>query len=144
MAEEHPEGAPESGKEFREKFERTQNELKEARTELARTVVQGLKHVRPEDLTEVNPSQMAARAAEIETQREQEQTNLLRQALEARGLQGDDLDAALQSLAGKPAESKETPSSQVATLGRLGGEAPGKLEQQGLFGYTRLQAAFGA
>jgi hypothetical protein len=145
VAEEHPEGAPESGKEFREKFERTAAELRAAKALLAEQSVQGLKYVKPEDLAEVDLTQMGARAAELEAQREQEQTNLLKAALESRGLSGDDLDAALQNLTGtKPAtEVTETPS-QVATLGRLPGTAPGKSTDDGLFGQSRLEAAFGA
>lgn len=136
-------GAPgtESGAEFRQKFESLQGE----NVQLRHTIAESL-GVSADDLKGVPADQLVTKAAEVKEQRRAEQDRILRESLQARGFDGDDLEAALAQLKGGTAaagampEAKPAPSP-FASTGSLGGGPPGSLPEQGLFGVDRIRAA---
>lgn len=135
-------GAPstESGAEFRQKFEATQAENATLRGALAEVHAEKF-GLTAEDLKEVPADQMATKAAEIAQQREEQRQTVLKEALEARGVTGDDLDAALASL--KPEKTTgggEQAPRPFTSTGSLGGTPPGQPETEGLFGVDRIRA----
>jgi len=132
----------ESGTEFRQKFEAQQAENAALRDTLAEKL-----GVSAEDLKEVPANQIVARAAEITEQRKVLREQVLREALESRGLSGTDLEAALAQLKGGTGEQPApTPEAKPArspftSTGPLGGGPPGSLPVQGLYGVDRIEAA---
>lgn len=82
----------------------------------AKDAVSGLEHVKPEDLTDVEPHEMAARAAEINEARATEQRGLISKVFEQRGLSGPELDTAVDEfLAG----TEDPGSDDGGTLDRI-------------------------
>ena len=135
----------ESGAEFRQKFEDTQSENENLRNALAEKL-----GVSGEELKGVPAGQIVARAAEIVEQRKTQQEQVLREALESRGLSGTDLETALAQLKGgtgqqpAPAPEVKPARSPFTSTGPLGGGPPGSLPEQGLYGVARIEAAITA
>jgi hypothetical protein len=135
------ESAMESGKEFREKFEATQAENAALRTQIAEQL-----GVKAEDLKGVPADQLVTKATELKAAAAAEEERILREALSKRGVQADDLEAALAALKGGSAgsaptqETKPAPSP-FASTGSLGGGPPGSLPTEGLYGVDNIRAA---
>lgn len=136
-------GAPEteSGTEFRQKFETALSENSQLRNALAEKL-----GVSADDLKGVPADQMVTKAAEIAEQRKLQEEQMLQRALEARGLSGADLEAALAQLkpageAPAPASSPAPARSPFASTGSLGGSPVGSQPTDGLFGVDRIAAA---
>lgn len=142
MTTEVDESNRESGSEFRQKFEATMAENSTLRNQLAEKL-----GVSGEDLKGVPADQIVAKAAEIAEQRKLQEEQTLKRALEARGLSGTDLEAALAQLTGgtgeQPAPAAEaTPTrTPFASTGALGGGPVGSLPTDGLYGVDRIAAA---
>lgn len=131
----------ESGSEFRQKFEQTQQEAAALRALAAEQF-----GVSVEDLKGVAVDQIKAKAAEVLEARKAAEEQTLRAALEKRGLQGDDLDGALAQLLGKGGEQpaatqQQAPaSSPFALAGQLQGTPPAAVQTEGLYGVDRILA----
>lgn len=140
MPEGSPEGNPSEGSALRKQLEETLAANKALKETLVGSTVANFKYVKPEDLADVAPDQLASRAAEIEQQRADEQNQLVRQTLIDKGLDEKQVEAILagQAQEAKPAQ----PQSQVASLGRLQAPAPGAPKDQSLYGPSKLRAAF--
>jgi hypothetical protein len=108
------------------------------------------KHVKADDLKDVDPSQMASKAQEIETARKAEREAIAREYLVERGLPADDLEGVLASVTKHPAtqpeaEVDEGVQARIASLGQLGGTAPQlHTATTGVFGEDRIRAAIAA
>jgi len=133
-------GAPgeESGSSLRNQLETTIEANKGLTSELAKVVASNHKFVKPEDLHGIGYDQMATKAAELSAQRAEERAQILREELEARGLQGDQLEAALVSKGEAPATPAPTP---FASTGSLGGTPPALVPTDNVRGVDRIRAA---
>lgn len=139
MPEGSPEGNPSEGSALRKQLEETLAANKALKETLVGSTVANFKYVKPDDLADVAPDQLASRAAEIEQQRADEQNQLVRQTLIDKGLDEKQVEAIL---AGQAQAEPAQPQSQVASLGRLQAPAPGAPKDQNLFGPSKLRAAF--
>lgn len=139
------EAGQESGSALRQKLEESIETNKGLTQVLASKISKDFRYVKPEDLATVSFDQMEARAAELEAQRAEERATVLRESLAERGLEGDDLEAALAQLAGKGDEPKPNTapaSSRVASLGSLGGAPVTQdVNTDGAVGPDRIRAA---
>lgn len=132
-----------SGAAFRQKFEALQARANALSESYAGT----FKYVKAADLVDVDPSQLASKAQEIETARKAEREASAREFLIERGVAEDQLEAVLS---GKPAAVSPTvvedgAQARIASLGQL----PGTPIQQnnpyeGVFGEDRIRAAIAA
>ena len=135
-----------SGTKFREKFEATQA----ANSTLMDLYAKTFEHVKAEDLKDVDPSQMASKAQEIEAARKTELEATVRKFLNDRGVAGDDLEGVLSSLGQHPASQPDATvdegvQARIAALGQLGGTAPqSNAIPQGVYGEDRIRAAVAA
>lgn len=118
-----PEGAPESGAEFRQKFEATQAENQALRTVVTSQIVTDHPLVKPEDLNGVDVGSLTTRAAEIQEQRAAEQRELVVSGL--KGLGWDD-DRIQQELAGQTVVQPKPAVSHTESLGKIGGLPPSR------------------
>jgi hypothetical protein len=136
-------GTPEqeSGGSLREKLESTIAANKALEAELAKNVAEKFRHVKPEDLTGVSYHEMAAKASQLEQAREEQRKQILLEALNERGIQGDDLDAALAKVTGTNAGDQAQATSRLASVGTLQGTPPGPPQTEGLWGRDRIRAA---
>lgn len=115
-----PEGGQESGSEFRQKFEALQAENAQLRTGLATTVAERFEYVKPEDLQGVESDQLAARAAEIQEQRQTERRQILESELKGRGLSEEQIAKVLEG--GPVGQSTAPPATSYGeALGAIGG-----------------------
>ena len=128
----------ESGSALRAKLEAALAEANQLRSQsaslLAEKVVrdEGLKYVKPEDLTGVDSSQLADKAREIEAARTAERNELLQSVLAENGL-------TLEGVGAKT--SADDAASRVASLGKLGGVPPSQREAEVAPGPSRIHAA---
>lgn len=67
----------------------------------------GLDLVKPEDLAGVAADEMETKAQELQEQRQQERLETVKAVLADKGLEGDDLDAAVQNLLDREAPAEE-------------------------------------
>jgi soluble lytic murein transglycosylase-like protein len=108
------------------------------------------KHVKADDLKEVDPSQMASKAQEIEAARRAEREAIAREFLAERGVPEGDLEGVLSSLGQHPASQPDASvdegvQARIAALGQLGGTAPSNNPiPQGVYGEDRIRAAVAA
>ena len=68
----------------------------------------GFSLVKPEDLAGVPVAELEAKAAAIQAQRQDEQRGLLKDVLQKRGYEGDDLESALTALLGDSKPESQT------------------------------------
>jgi len=135
-----PEGNQSDGSALRKQLEETLAANKALKDTLVNSTIGNFKYVRPEDLADVAPDQLATRAAEIEQQRAEEQTQVVRQTLIEKGLTEQQVEAILAGQA--TTAPAPQPQSQVASLGRLQAPAPGNKPDPNVFGPSKLRAAF--
>lgn len=103
----------------------------------------GFKYVKPEDLSGVEADELEAKAAEIEGKRAEERKALLAEVLGDTGLEGAQLDTAVASLLGDSGRERQEALSRIRDVGRAqGAPAPTLAETEGLYGESRLLAAF--
>jgi hypothetical protein len=141
----------ESGGSLREKLEATIKERNALASELVGFKAQGLiaekqwQHVTVEDLKGVKLTELETKGAELEAAKAALKESVLKEVLSKQGIDGEQLDEAIAQLVGKVAPADDT----AATLARMRatagiqGSAPGKIEQPGLFGASRIRAALG-
>ncbi len=83
--------------------------------------------VKPEDLVGVSPDNVEAKAKELQEQRVKAQADVVRNVLVERGLEGDELDEAVQGFLGDDAGKPVIPQSDdpdFANLTKVGGGRP--------------------
>jgi mannitol-1-phosphate/altronate dehydrogenase len=124
----------ESGTALRAKLEAALAENKALRTTAATTVAQTFKYVKPEDLAEVAPDQIAVKAQEIEAARTADAEALVKKFLADRGVAEGDL--------AKPEPAAAGAGALIASLGSLGGQPiTPSIVPEGAFGEDRIRAA---
>jgi predicted HAD superfamily phosphohydrolase len=85
----------------------------------------GSKLVKPEDLVGVPVDEISAKVTELHTQRETERQEIIRSVLADRGLEGDDLDAAVKEFfTDTPAPEGAEMEQSWPSLETLGGTRP--------------------
>ena len=137
----------ESGGSLRKKLEAALEENRALKGEVtsfkAHQLIQekGFKHLTVDDLKGVDLSELETKAAELEAQKEQQAAVTLRRVLEGKGLKDSELDQALQALL-----SEEDPAGaaldRIRQVSKVNGTPPAKVEEEGLFGPSRLRAAY--
>lgn len=145
MAEDHEDAGT-----LREQLEEALAESKEARQELHRYKVrevlesEGFDLVKAEDLEDVKLSKVKDKAAEIQSQRQGQQEELLRKALEARGIEGEDLEDLVSGLRSRRDEEDE--EVQALKRARQATGAPARpvpsVNPDKLHGYDAIRASF--
>ena len=105
----------------------------------------GFELVKPEDLVSVPEQERAAKAAEIEASRQEEQVNTVRQLLASKqGLQGEALDAAVaQIVEGTSSQSASSDAATVADMrgiSQIGGSSPAAESTKNLHGLDAIRA----
>lgn len=133
----------ESGTALRAKLEAALAENKVLRSTAATTVAQTFKYVKPEDLADVAPDQIAAKAQEIETARTADAEALVKKFLVDRGVAEGDLESVMANLGqAKPAATAGADDALIASLGTLGGTPiQPQIVPEGAFGEDRIRAA---
>ena len=147
MSDEHgSEEQNESGGLLRQKLEASLARNKEletlARTFQAKDLIRekGFTHLTPEDLMGFDDTELEAKATELETQKAAAEADVLRRALEAKGLTADQLDQALAALTSGTTGTNTQPGVREAS--RIGGAPPGSDRFAGLTGKDLLYAAY--
>ncbi len=86
----------------------------------------GYSLVEPEDLVGVPPDKVEAKAKELQEQRLEARTEMVRSVLEEQGLEGDELDEAVIGFLGDPQETTEPEEKDpdFAGLAKIGGARP--------------------
>jgi hypothetical protein len=142
----------ESGSSLREKLSTAHSEIASLAKELVGykakdlIVEKGWLHVKPEDLAGVKLGDLETKGAELESSKAALKESVLKEVLEQQGVAGDDLAQAVQALVGKVASGDESTeaAARLRAATQVPGRTPGKLEQEGLFGASRIRAALGA
>ena len=80
--------------------------------------------VSPDDLKGVAPDEMAAKAAELQQAKVEDQRNTVSKALEAKGLSGDDLEKAVDDLLNPEADSGLDVVARARQMGVGGATVP--------------------
>lgn len=101
----------------------------------------GYKHVTPSDLQGVELSEIATKAAEIETEKAAAGAEAVKRMLEAKGLAGDELTKTLDALLGNE-DTQGAALERIRQIGQIQGTPPPKVEDEGLVGPARLMAAY--
>lgn len=150
MGTESFENDQESGGSLRKTLEETLKERNELASQLVGYRAQDLivskqwQHVTAEDLKNVKLEELEAKGAELETSKAALKEAVLKEVLEAQGIAGDDLTAAIEALVGKTRGDDTTAAlARMRAATSAPGSAPGKPEQSGLFGASRIRAALG-
>lgn len=103
----------------------------------------GFELVKPEDLVSVPEQERAAKAAEIEASRQEEQVNTVRQLLASKqGLSGEALDAAVaQIVEGTPPASSDAATvADMRGISQIGGSSPAAESTKNLHGLDAIRA----
>lgn len=101
----------------------------------------GFKFVTPEDLHGVGLDELETKAAEVEAAKAAQRESVVKQVLADKGLQGDQLDAALKNLLSPEQAQADAAIGRLAEVGRIQGNVPSTAGEQGLFGKSRIRAA---
>ena len=139
-----------SGSQLRQKLEAAIAQNKELREKVAvaeaSTVITnlGLKHVAAKDLIGVSSKELESKAKELDAQKQAEKDQFLKDALAARGLDGDQLDAALAALTDPVGQVIAEQNHRQADLARAGGTPLPKREIEGLSGGDLILAGLEA
>lgn len=136
----------ESGSHLRQKLESTLKENKELTSELsglkAKELIteQGYGLVKPEDLQGVNLSEMAERAEALQGERKVMQADLAKDMLAKRGLEGEELERAVNDFLAP--ESQDTAAhSRAREVASVGGIATPSRNTDNLIGLDAIDAA---
>src|SRR5262245_18834237 len=132
MTQPAPEGNGESGGSLREKLEAALAEVATLRTEVlegrATKLIgdKGYKFVTPEDLRASSLDELEAKASALETEKVAAATTAVRSAFAAKGLAGDELEAAVQEVFGEAPDSARSGAlDRIRSVGQLGGTTVG-------------------
>lgn len=109
-----------SGSSLRDKLEAALATNKALHSQLATAVAGGFKFVKPEDLAEVDPTQFAAKAQEIEAARTTQAEEFARKLLADKFGPDVDLDSILPKAEAQP-QPDSGAADRLASLGQLGG-----------------------
>jgi hypothetical protein len=149
MDEYESEDTHESGGSLRAKLEQSLKSGAELAAEVAKYRAKdlisdkGLHYVTPEDLAGVGLNELEAKALELEGKKKEQQEAAIRSAFKNKGLDGDELDRAVQELLGPP--SNDTAAvDRIRQVGKIQGLPPGRQDDSELFGPSRIRAAFGS
>lgn len=136
----------ESGSTLRQKLESTLKENQELTSELsglkAKELIseQGYGLVKPEDLTGVSLSEMAEKAEVLQGERQAMQADLAKDMLAKRGLEGDELERAVNDFL--TPESQDTAAhSRAREVAAVGGNSTPANNTQNLMGLDAIDAA---
>ena len=114
-------------KKLEQALEENKNLAQENATFKATDVIgkHGFSLVKPEDLSGVAADQIEAKAKELQEQREGERTEMVRSVLQGKGLEGPELDKAVEDfLSGSTQTPPESTEPDFTDLAGLGGERP--------------------
>ena len=137
----------ESGSSLRQKLEDTLKENKELTSRLssyeAGAVISdnGYDLVKPEDLENVKPSEMADRAKELHEERQAQQVELARQMLSRKGYEGEELDREVEAFLDVPAGRDVAAHARVKEASQVGGTTAPVKDPRSLFGLDSIEAA---
>ena len=137
----------ESGSSLRQKLEDTLKENKELTSRLssyeAGAVISdnGYDLVKPEDLENVKPSEMADRAKELHEERQVQQVELARQMLSRKGYEGEELDREVEAFLDVPAGRDVAAHARVKEASQVGGTTAPVKDSRSLFGLDSIEAA---
>ena len=132
----------ESAKTLRTKLERA---LVENRTLKAEKVLATGTYdlVKPEDLAKVDTDKLEEAAQALQLERAEIQTGLVRATFAKRGLEGDDLDAAVNEFLGEPAD-EDTAIDRIAETASRGGDRPAVVNASKFTGLRAIEAGLEA
>ena len=136
----------ESGSSLRQKLEDTLKENKELTSRLsgyeAGAVISdnGYDLVKPEDLENVKPSEMADRAKELHEERQTQQVQLARQMLSRKGFEGEELDREVEAFLDVPAGPDVAAHARVKEASQVGGSTAPVKDPRSLFGVDSIEA----
>ena len=136
----------ESGSSLRQKLEDTLKENKELTSRLssyeAGAVISdnGYDLVKPEDLENVKPSEMADRAKELHEERQVQQVELARQMLSRKGYEGEELDREVEAFLDVPAGRDVAAHARVKEASQVGGTTAPVKDSRSLFGLDSIEA----
>ncbi len=136
----------ESGSTLRQKLESTLKENQELTSELsglkAKELIseQGYGLVKPEDLTGVSLSEMAEKAEALQGERQAMQADLAKDMLAKRGLEGDELERAVNDFLAPEAQDTAA-HSRAREVAAVGGVSTPANNTQNLMGLDAIDAA---
>ena len=135
-----PAGQPESGAEFRAKFEALQAE-NQALTQVGRNLAaSAFKYVKPEDFEGIDPVKYVEHAAQVHNTRVAEREALFAEIAKERGL-----DVSALSQADAQAKAQDETQLRLASIGELRGTPPAPRDPaEGLTGQKALEAYYAA
>lgn len=139
----------ESGSTLRRKYEAVLGEKANLERELravkaqAILVEKGYSRVTVDDLADVSLAELEAKAAELESQKEQHEADILRRVLAGKGLKDGEIESAVKELLGMNEQDRQLQAlDRIRAVGRTGGTPPGQSEDPNLFGPSRIRAAY--
>lgn len=128
----------EDGKTLRRKLEAALVENRKLKAEqVLATGTYGL--VKPDDLAKVEPDKVEEVAKKLQEEREGIQKSLIRETFAKRGLEGEELDAAVAEFLSEPA-SDEDKVDTIAQVTRQGGSRPPVGVNKNLHGIQAIEA----
>lgn len=136
----------ESGSTLRQKLESTLKENQELTSELsglkAKELIseQGYGLVKPDDLTGVSLSEMAEKAEALQGERQAMQADLAKDMLAKRGLEGDELERAVNDFLAPEAQDTAA-HSRAREVAAVGGISTPANNTQNLMGLDAIDAA---
>jgi hypothetical protein len=136
----------ESGSTLRQKLESTLKENQELTSELsglkAKELIseQGYGLVKPDDLTGVSLSEMAEKAEALQGERQAMQADLAKDMLAKRGLEGDELERAVNDFLAPEAQDTAA-HSRAREVAAVGGVSTPANNTQNLMGLDAIDAA---
>jgi hypothetical protein len=132
---------------LRQRYEAVLKDAKDAKAELAilraGAVIadKGYKYVKASDLAGVAPSDVEAKATEIEAAKTAERTELLKSSLAENGVDADDVNDGLAELLGRSQHDSQAQLSRLNGVGGVGGTVPPVHDTRGLHGVDRIEGA---
>lgn len=135
---EDDEDEQESAKTLRTKLERA---LVENRTLKAEKILSAGTYdlVKPEDLAKVDTDKLEEAAQTLQSERVEIQKGLVRDTFAKRGLDGDDLDAAVADFLGGPPSEEDT-LDRIGETASIGGNRPALVNATKLTGVAAIEA----
>lgn len=148
MAENDSADTNEAGGTLRAKLEAALAEKRELESQLvplkAAQVIgsKGYKYVTADDLKDVSLTEIEAKAATLEAQKEAMRLDVVKQILAEQGVDEASLESAAKRFIGaEKSETNADVSTRLAGLSRIGGEIPESDVERGKTGVARIEAA---
>ncbi len=131
-----PAGTPESGAEFRRKYEEALAENAALRQAAAGLAQRAFQHVKPGDFEGVDPTKYVETAEAVQSTRETERESIFAEMAAARGID-------VSSLTPPAPPAKSGASDRIASLGEMRGTPPAPRDNtEGLTGRALLEAVY--